>query len=56
VAILGPADPPALLFQGETITGPAKIDYNIDPLPVGQYRFQCTIHPPMTGILIAQAK
>jgi plastocyanin len=37
------------LFQGEIITGPAKIDYAVPPLEPGSYFFQCDVHPNMTG-------
>jgi hypothetical protein len=56
VAIFPPVDasaPP--LFHGEAITGPASIVYDVPPLAAGEYRFQCTIHPPMVGTLIARA-
>ena len=40
----GPADG-KLLFQGETIVGPATIDYHVPPLPPGSYTIVCVEHP-----------
>jgi plastocyanin len=38
------------LFEGEIITGPAKIDYRIPQMAAGEYFFQCDVHPTtMTG-------
>jgi plastocyanin len=37
------------LFQGEIITGPATVQYEIPPLPAGEYYFQCDVHPNMNG-------
>jgi len=33
------------LFEGEIITGPAKIDYQIPQMADGEYFFQCDVHP-----------
>jgi plastocyanin len=38
-----------LLFQGELITGPAAIPYEVGPFPPGEYYFQCDVHPNMNG-------
>jgi plastocyanin len=43
----------ATLFRGEIITGPAVIDYAVDPLPAGSYSFICSVHPNMTGTMTA---
>jgi plastocyanin len=51
VAIHDPADPSQFVFHGEAITGPDTIDYKLPPLAPGEYAFQCTIHPPMTGTI-----
>lgn len=38
------------LFQGEIVTGPAQIDYEVPPLQPGELFFQCDVHPTtMTG-------
>jgi plastocyanin len=38
------------LFQGELVTGSARIDYQIPQLAAGEYFFQCDVHPTtMTG-------
>lgn len=47
------ADPSAeSLFNGETITGPAEIVYDVQPLTAADYFYRCIIHPTtMTGTL-----
>jgi len=37
------------LFQGEIVTGPATIPYEVGPLPAGEYYFHCDVHPNMNG-------
>jgi hypothetical protein len=37
------------LFQGEIITGPAKVDYQVPALAPGSFVFQCDVHPNMSG-------
>ena len=37
------------LFTGEFITGPDSIEYEVEPLPAGEYFFQCDAHPTMAG-------
>jgi plastocyanin len=37
------------LFQGEIVTGPAAIPYEVGPFPAGEYYFQCDVHPDMNG-------
>ncbi len=44
----------AVTFDGEVITGPAEVVYEVSPLEAGEYTFFCSIHPPMTGTLTAQ--
>jgi hypothetical protein len=44
-----------LLMQGEIITGPDTIDYQVDPLDAGEYFFNCVVHPTqMTGKVVAK--
>jgi plastocyanin len=44
----------ATVFQGEDITGPETIVYQVPALEAGEYTFICSIHPPMTGTLLAE--
>jgi plastocyanin len=37
------------LFEGEIITGPAKVDYQVPALDPGSFYFQCDVHPQMSG-------
>lgn len=41
-----------LLFQGDIVTGPTTIEYEIPPLPAGEYYFQCDVHPNMNGRVV----
>jgi cytochrome c oxidase subunit 2 len=44
-----------LEFNGEDVTGPAEIVYQVPALAGGSYQFLCTIHPQqMTGTLTVQ--
>src|SRR5918994_646961 len=36
-------------FQGEIVTGPATLQYEVPPLPAGEYYFHCDVHPNMNG-------
>jgi plastocyanin len=38
-----------VLFQGEIVTGPTTIPYEVGPFPPGEYYFQCDVHPNMNG-------
>jgi plastocyanin len=37
------------LFEGEIITGPATVDYQVPALDPGSFYFQCDVHPQMSG-------
>jgi plastocyanin len=37
------------VFDGELISGPATVEYPVDPLAEGTYYFLCVVHPQMTG-------
>jgi plastocyanin len=37
------------LFNGELVTGPAKVEFQIPPLEAGEYYFLCLVHPTMNG-------
>lgn len=41
-------------FDGEEITGPASITYQVPALEEGDYYFLCTIHPNMNGTVEAR--
>ena len=42
------------LFNGDTVDGGATIEYSVPALPAGEYDFLCTIHPTMSGKVVAQ--
>jgi plastocyanin len=42
------------VFRGEVFTGPAKMTYDVPPLPAGTYGFVCSVHPNMTGTLTVE--
>jgi plastocyanin len=43
-------------FQGDTITAPDNITYDVDPIDEpGQYHFQCDVHPTtMSGTFVVK--
>lgn len=48
----GPDDAAPVLFDGTVITGPDAVPYTVEPLPEGEYFFNCRIHPTtMTGTI-----
>ena len=40
-----------LVFEGDTVNGPAQITYNVPALAAGTYKFSCKWHPNMVGQL-----
>jgi len=52
VAIYDTPDKVNEYLRGEIIDFSDTIDYAIDPLPVGEYYFLCTVHPSMNGPLL----
>jgi len=53
VAILEEQGSATALFRGEIVTGPQQIDYEVEPIPAGEYYFLCDVHPNMNGTVIA---
>ena len=51
VAILDAQGAPK--FRGEVVTGPKETVYKVDPIPAGDYKFQCDVHPNMSGTVTA---
>ena len=50
----GPDAEAPQLFGGELITGPATVDYAIEPLAEGEFFFNCEVHPTtMMGTMTA---
>lgn len=41
-----------VLFKGELVSGPGKVEYQIPPLPAGEYYFRCDVHPNMSGVVV----
>ena len=44
----------AMVFEGDTVTGPGQITYNVPALAAGAYKFSCKWHPNMVGDLTVQ--
>jgi plastocyanin len=44
--------PDKALFQGEVVTGPTKVTYDIPALDAGTYYFHCDVHPTMNGSVV----
>ena len=51
----GAGDP---IYEGELITGPAQIQYTLEPFEeAGTFKFQCVVHPAMVGdLIVGEAK
>jgi plastocyanin len=40
-------------FAGDFVRGPKTVEYQVDPLPAGTYRFECDVHTQrMTGTFV----
>jgi plastocyanin len=44
----------AMVFEGDTVTGPGQTTYNVPALAAGAYKFSCKWHPTMTGDLTVE--
>jgi plastocyanin len=44
----------AMVFEGDTVNGPAQTTYNVPALAAGAYKFSCKWHPNMVGDLTVQ--
>jgi len=40
------------LFNGELVTGPTTVQYEVPALPPGDLYFQCVVHPTMSGTVV----
>lgn len=40
------------LFNGDLVTGPATVQYDVPALPPGELYFQCVVHPNMSGTVV----
>lgn len=50
----GPDAEAPQLFRGELVTGPATVDYAVEPVVEGEFFFNCEVHPTtMTGTMTA---
>lgn len=56
VAILEAQGSPNALFRGAVVTGPKLSEETVDPIPAGEYYFQCDVHPNMSGTVTAAAE
>ena len=43
------------LFRGAIVTGPTVSEETVEPIPAGEYYFQCDVHPNMSGTATAAA-
>jgi len=42
------------VFRGDVVSGPTETVYSVPALDAGEYAFNCTVHPNMTGTLVAE--
>lgn len=56
VAILEAQGSANALFRGAIITGPKLAEETVEPIPAGEYYFQCDVHPNMNGTVTAAAE
>lgn len=54
VAILEEEGSSQALFRGEIFTGPDVVEYEVDPIPAGEYYFLCEVHPTMNGTVTVE--
>lgn len=52
VAIYADESLSEVFFQGELVTGPITVDYEVPGIPEGEYFFRCDVHPPMNGTVL----
>jgi plastocyanin len=45
----GPDPSGDTLFEGEIVTGPDQIQYDVPALDAGEFAFNCVVHPTMVG-------
>jgi plastocyanin len=50
----GPPPADVVYFDGDVITGPETIEYQVPALEEGDFYFYCTIHPNMNGTVLAR--
>jgi plastocyanin len=53
VAILEAQGSPNALFRSAIVTGPKLSEETVEPIPAGEYYFQCDVHPNMSGTVKA---
>lgn len=42
------------LFREDPFTGPEVVEWEVEPIPAGEYYFLCDVHPTMNGTAIVQ--
>ena len=43
-----------IVFQGDVINGPGEVTYKFKSPALGEYYFQCDIHPNMNGKVVVE--